>query len=104
MVQTLEKQGLALRGHRESSDVSYNQAGNFPTLVHEIAQCSTLLKNHVENSLRKDVKYLRPKSQNELIDIIGKKLIQRRIIQESSIVVEVIRTVIIFFTKDILTS
>ena len=100
----LEKQGLALRGHRESSDVSYNQAGNFLTLVHEIAQCSTLLKNHVEDSLRKDVKYLRPKSQNELIDIIGKNLIQRRIIQESSIVVEVIRTVIIFFTKYILTS
>ena len=36
----------------------------------------------MEDSLRKDVKYLGPKSQNELIDIISKKLIQRRRIKE----------------------
>ena len=36
----------------------------------------------MEDSLHKDVKYLGPKSQNELIDIISKKLIQRRIIEE----------------------
>ena len=36
----------------------------------------------MEGSLRKNVKYLGPKSHNELIDIIGKKLIQRRIIEE----------------------
>ena len=36
----------------------------------------------MEDSLRQDVKYLGPKSQNELINIIRKKLIQRRIIEE----------------------
>ena len=36
----------------------------------------------MEDSLRKDMKYLGPKSQNESIDIIGKKLIQKRKIEE----------------------
>ena len=81
VVNLLGKQGLALRGHRESSDASHNQ-GNFLTLVYEIAHYYPLLKNQLEDSLRKDVKYLGPKSENELIDIIGKKLIQRRIIEE----------------------
>ena len=80
MVHLLGKQGLALRGHRESSEDASNNQGNFLTLVHEIAHYYPLLKNHLDDSLRKDVKYLGPKSQNELIDIIGKKLIQRKII------------------------
>ena len=75
VVHLLGKQGLALRGHRERSYASHKQ-GNLLTLVHEIAHYYPLLKNHLEDSLRKDVKYLGPKSQNELIDIIGKKLIQ----------------------------
>ena len=81
VVHLLGKQGLALRGHRESSDASHNQ-GNFLTLVNEIPHYYPLLKNHLEDSLRKDVKYLGPKSQNELIGIIDKKLIQRRIVEE----------------------
>ena len=81
MVHLLGKQGLALRGRRKSSGASYNQ-GKSLTLVHEIAHYYPLLKNHLEDSLRKDVKYLGPKSQNELIDIIGKRLIQRIIIEE----------------------
>ena len=36
----------------------------------------------MEDSLSKDVEYLGPKSQNELIYIIGRKLIQRIIIEE----------------------
>ena len=81
VVHLLGKQGHALRGQRESSDASHNQ-DNFPTLVHEIAHYYPLLKNHLENSLRKDVKYLGPKSQNDLTDMIGKKLVQKRIIEE----------------------
>ena len=53
VVHLLGKQGLTLRGHRESSDVSDNQ-GNFLTLVHKIAHYYPLLKNHLEDSLRKD--------------------------------------------------
>ena len=81
VVHLLGKQGPVLRRHRECSDASHNQ-GNFLTLVHEIAHYYPLLKNHLEDSLRKDVKYLGPKSQNELINIIRKKLIQRRRIEE----------------------
>ena len=36
----------------------------------------------MKDSLRKDVKYLGLKSQNELSNIIGKKLIQRKIIEK----------------------
>ena len=61
VVHLFGKQGLALRGHRESSDASHNQ-GNFLTLVHEIDHYYPLLKNHLEDSPRKDVKYLGPKS------------------------------------------
>ena len=82
VVHLLREQGLALHGHRESSEDASNNQGNFLTFVHEIAHYYPLLKNRLDDSLRKDVKYLGPKSQNELIDIIGKKLIQRKIIDE----------------------
>ena len=81
VVHLLGKQELALCGHLESSDASHNR-GNFLILLHEIGHYYPLLKNYLEDSLRKDVKNLGPKSQNELIDIIGKKLIQRIIIEE----------------------
>ena len=81
MVHLLEKQGLALRGHRESSDASHNQ-GNFLTLVHKIAHYYPLLKNHLKDSLRKYEISGRSKSQNELIDIINKKLIRIITIEE----------------------
>ena len=59
----LGKQGPALRGHRENSNTSYNQ-GNSLTLNQEIAHYYPLLKNYLEDSVRKGVKYLRPKNQN----------------------------------------
>lgn len=36
----------------------------------------------MEDPLRKDVKYLGPKSQNKLTEIIAKRLIQRKLIDE----------------------
>ena len=39
-------------------------------------------KNYLKDSLRKDVKYLGLKSQNELSNIIGKELIQIKITEE----------------------
>ena len=41
VVHLLGKQGLALRGQRESSDASHNQ-GDFLTLVHEIIHYNIL--------------------------------------------------------------
>ena len=55
------KQGLALSGHREYSEDASHHQGNFLTLVQEIAHYYPLLKNHLDDSLRKDMKYLGPK-------------------------------------------
>ena len=41
--------------------------GNFLTIVKKIAHSNPILKEHIEKPIRKDVTYLSPKSQNELI-------------------------------------
>ena len=84
-INPLGKQELALRGHRESLEnrTSKNQ-GNFLALVREITDYYPLLKNHSGDPLRKGVKHLGPKSQSELIEVIGKRLIQRKLIAEIS--------------------
>ena len=72
----LGKQGLALRGHREGLKAAAEKnQGNFLALVHEIAHYYPLLKKHLEDPLHKDVTYLSPKCQNELIDIISIRII-----------------------------
>ena len=82
-IHLLGKKELALLGHRESLEnrTNKNQC-NFLALVREITYYYPLLKNHLEDPLRKDVKHLGPKSQHEFIEIIGKRLIQRRLIDE----------------------
>lgn len=60
----LGKQGLALRGHRESLENETNEnQSNFFTPIREIAHYYPLLKNNLEDPLHKD----------ELIEIIGKR-------------------------------
>ena len=61
VVHLLGKQGLALSGHREYSEDASHHQGNFLTLVHKIAHYYPLLKNRLDDSLRKDMKYLGPK-------------------------------------------
>ena len=69
----LGKQGLALSGHRESLENETNKTqGNFFTAIREIGHSYPLLKNNLEDPLHKD----------ELIEIIGKRLIQRKLIDE----------------------
>ena len=83
VIHLLGKQGLALRGHREGPKAAVgNNQGNFLALVREIAHYYPLLKKHLEDLLRKDVAYLSPKSQNELIDIIGIRIIQKKLVDE----------------------
>ena len=57
----LGKQRITLLGHRQSSEVACHNQGNFLTLIHELGHYYSLLKNHLDDSLRKDVKYLGPK-------------------------------------------
>ena len=40
------------------------------------------MKEHIEKPIRKDVTYLSPKSQNELIDLIGRNFIQCKLLEE----------------------
>ena len=76
VIHLLGKQGLALRGHREGPKAAARKSqGNFLVLVREIAHYYPLLKKRLEDPLRKDVTYLSSKSQNELIDIIGIRII-----------------------------
>ena len=62
----MENRDLHSEGHRESL-VEEGNARNFLEIVKEIAN-HVLLKEHIEKPLRKDITYLGPKSQNELID------------------------------------
>ena len=83
VIHLLGKQGLGLRGHREGPKAAAGKnQGNFLALVREIAHYYPLLKKHLEDPLRKDVTYLSPKSQNELIDIIGIRIIQKKLVDE----------------------
>ena len=61
---------LGKRAEGPKAAAAKNQS-NFLALVREIAHYYPLLKKHLEDPRRKDVTYLSPKSQNELIDIIG---------------------------------
>ena len=42
------------------------------------------MKKHLENPLRKDVTYLSRKSQNELINTIGIRIIQKKLVDETA--------------------
>ena len=83
VIHLLGKQGLALRGHREGPKAAAGKnQGNFLALVCEIAHDYPLLKKYLEDPLHKDVTYLSPKSQNELIDIIGIRIIHKKLVDE----------------------
>ena len=78
------KQGLALRGHRESlqeSDENQN-LGNFLTYLKELQHYCPELKEHLQAPQNKHVTYLSPTSQNEMIEVIGKKIILGDIVEE----------------------
>ena len=64
IVHLLGKQGLAFRRHRERGhreSLVEGNTGNFLEIVKEIVNHNVLLKEHIEKSFRKDIKYLGPK-------------------------------------------
>ena len=84
IIHLIGKQGIAYRGTEEKADDSdtAGNPGNFLAIVREIANYYPLLHEHVFTPLRKDVSYMSPTSQNELIEIIGKRIIQKKFIEE----------------------
>ena len=77
----LGRQGLAFRGDKEDVNSSTNP-GNFLALLKHYAETDDILKVHLENPQAKNVTYLSPKSQNDIINVIGNDIIRANIIQE----------------------
>ncbi|KAK3737215.1 hypothetical protein QZH41_011272, partial [Actinostola sp. cb2023] len=73
------RQCIALRGDKEKLDQPGNP-GNFLALLKLMAEKDHLLHEHLNPNRR--VTYLSPQSQNEMIQVIGKHFIQRKIVQE----------------------
>ena len=84
VIHLIGKQGIAYRGTEEKADNGNTSGspGNFLAIVWEIANYYPFLHEHIFTPLRKDVSYMNPTSQNELIEIIGKRIIQKRFIEE----------------------
>ena len=75
VIKFLSKQNLPFRGHREDSD-SRNQ-GNFRETLKLLANYSTVISEHfanIELGRKGMTTYLSPTIQNELIELLGKKV------------------------------
>ena len=73
------RQCIALRGHREKLTQSENP-GNFLALLKVLSESDPVLEAHLKTGGR--VNYLSPQSQNEMIEVIGKHFIQKKIVEE----------------------
>ena len=77
----LGKQGLGLRGDLEDI-ASEKNPGNFLALLKVFAENDSVLHRHLHQPRAKNVTYLSPKTQNDIIDIIGFDVIRASIITE----------------------
>ena len=75
------RQCIALRGDTERLNQPGNP-GNFLAMLTVVPNHDPVLKAHLENPRLRDATYISPHTQNEIIDIIGKKIIQNSIIKE----------------------
>ena len=83
-IETCGSLNLALRGHRDSGPIDcdvdiehidYTQ-GNLRCLVQKAATRNSILNDHLKNG-PKNASYLSPKTQNNLIDCIGKVMLRQ---------------------------
>ena len=77
----LGKQGLAFRGDKEDINSSKNP-GNFLALLKDYAEHDEILKAHLQHPQARNATYISPRSQNDIIDVIGIDIIQANIIEE----------------------
>lgn len=75
------RQCIALRGDVEKVDAQGNP-GNLLAILKDIASHSDVLRKHLEEPRQSNAIYLSPHTQNELIDIIGKNIIQKSLLEE----------------------
>lgn len=76
------RQCIGLRGDNESPSDNSGNPGNFLAVLRLIAEHDQVLKEHMSAPLRKNATYLSPRIQNDVIEIIGCKIIQEKIVQE----------------------
>ena len=77
----LTKQGLPLRGHREQISSNSNP-GNFLALLKDRARTDSKLKKHLEDPEARNATYLSPRSQNDIIGVIGFDIIRANLVKE----------------------
>ena len=78
----LGKQGLAFRGDNESLAQQDNNPGNFLALLAMLAKNDAVLQKHLLMPRAKNATYISPRSQNEIINVIGYDVILSGIIEE----------------------
>ncbi len=75
------RQCIALRGDVEKLSATGNP-GNFLAMLKIIANHDVVLKTHLEKPRQLNATYLSPHTQNQIVDIIGKMIIQKKIVDE----------------------
>ena len=77
----LGKQGLPFRGDVKNLSLPHNP-GNFLALLKVFAENDEILKKHLTTPKAKNATYLSPRSQNEIINVIGHDIILANIVSE----------------------
>ena len=75
------KQCIALRGDADRLDTPGNP-GNFLALLQLLATTDHMLHSHLESPAMRCVTHMSPQTQNELIEIMGKHIFLRGIVEE----------------------
>lgn len=75
------RQCIALRGDVENLDTPENP-GNFLALLKLLAVHDSVLKSHLETPAMRCVTHLSPQTQNELIEVMGKHIILKGILDD----------------------
>ncbi|XP_051528113.1 52 kDa repressor of the inhibitor of the protein kinase-like [Myxocyprinus asiaticus] len=75
------RQCIALRGTSEKQHSTGNP-GNFLALMKLLANHDEKLKQHMERPKLRNATYLSTQTQNQMIDVIGKRMIQAQIVDE----------------------
>ena len=80
-VLVLGKQGLPFRGDKEDITSSRNP-GNFLALLKDYSKVDEILHDHLYHPKAKNATYMSPRSQNDIISVIGNDIIRASIIGE----------------------
>ena len=75
------RQCIALRGHVENIESSYNP-GNFIAMLRLLANHNPVLKSHLDKPRLRNATYISPDIQNQIADVIGKLIIKNDIVEE----------------------